>query len=1620
MNFKTLLHLNQDTFLPDQERVRHRVLTRRSKTVKLAVASSTVCVALALAITGILLFERHHPAELIVQTGEMNIIESVAATDQTNAGLDVQSKLKIKTKTAVTLAELKSRIALSPEAAYTVKKTDDQDFEISFKEDLSESTLYNLEAVYNGTVVYRWAFQTSGSFSVTGASLKNAKQVPLDTAVEVTFSYADVSGFEDQFRITPALKGTFTHYGRTWAFVPSEKLAPSTMYTVTVGKGVHGPDQQALDADYSFSFTTANEGAYAYLMYQSGEVADTFLVKETPVAAIAFDQLSLGQAEVEVYRLESSDAFIKAYQSYVRNGCVSPDIMALAGTPVTTFTATPSIAKSSNEWSGSIGYIGYPDPLTQGYYFSKIQTAGGTFYQLVESTTLSVYTVTTNGDYAIWVNDTTTGLPVSGAKVRLDGAGEATASKQGIARFQNVEKNVEQRFLVVQQEAYPYVAVLDGSGTNAAISTGNAYYTYLSTNSSIYKPTDQVGVFGMILPRKSGAKLPKTVTLAGNFMAEPLTVELSENGSFSLQVPLSAGALSSGTLQLLVDQQQLDETTFEIADYELPTYLLNVYMDQMLYQTGQTATVTLQVTYMDGSPAPGMHVFGDYDLQGVTDENGCVTGSFSVEESKYNDNTDANYPEVRSYSFRLTDGTAQYYSRYSSFLVFSSNYLLSASYENKMITIHSNQVDFAKAKAMDSDQIFAQSQQPSLYQGDAVSLEFTGELHEISYQKKQTGTTYDAINKKVIYSYGYKEQDALVRTFRCSTVNGVGTVSLSETPDVGHNYYVLLRVAGENDTGTLRIYLTKINYVNQYGTGAYSLVADQNTVGLGEPVNLGVRDRADNEMVSSGSLFFTALSGEILGAFYSDSTHYSVSFQQEFAPDVLLYGAYFDGKHVHDLGSEWIQYRKEDAKLNISMEADQAQYQPGDTVSLKFKVTDQMGNPVKTALNISVLDRALYLLSGEPEQPLEHLYRVKAYETPVYTTASYRDFTKLDLSGGEGGGGGAGEARSNFEDTPYFDTVQTGQNGEAEVQFELPDSITEWKVVAKSVSGQVQGGMETFDLRSTQSYFLTVSMGTSIKTTDDCTVAVKSDGFGITANAMSSFTVGLTDRDGNEIKTLTGEAQKSQYVYLNFGLLDEGLYTLYIQGSSGNRKDGVIENLSVVKSVSTLWVHQEESLNGDRTLSLSPASGNVTLTIADEKLRFWQAAMNRLQYSSGNRVDQVLGQYLADRFFADGVWMSEEKTDYSVLRSYLTSGGVTLLPYEEKPDLKISAMLAAAAPRFTDQDQLARALEEYLNNRYAARADVLCAYWGLAALGKPVLTDLQKLYQANTDFSLEENLYLALGFAYCGDYETARYLFDQQIKSALVQEGGAQYLQTESAPDEALTGCLVLLASRLSLDCSEGLLQFILVHNSEKTLLNLELIAYLSDYVENTVGQNTVTMATGDGRNQQYSYQKMKPLVLTLTPEQAKNVRILSGEGNSWISYDYLGTLEQLEQVRTGTVFPGVTLPATVARGKTGTLQVRVTLPDSYDAAQLTLVLPAGLRFESGTLQTTSGPSSINAPWDDRTVRLALEKGSNTLQLQVRGSLPGSYELEPVLVVNATDGQYLLSDPQRIAVGGTT
>ena len=147
-----------------------------------------------------------------------------------------------------------------------------------------------------------------------------------------------------------------------------------------------------------------------------------------------------------------------------------------------------------------------------------------------------------------------------------------------------------------------------------------------------------------------------------------------------------------------------------------------------------------------------------------------------------------------------------------------------------------------------------------------------------------------------------------------------------------------------------------------------------------------------------------------------------------------------------------------------------AQAQPGDEIGLTVNLHDDAGRPLAGEVTLWLVDQAV--LSLAKEQPLDPLpdFIVERQSTLVLRDMRNLALGLLPLQEVPGGDEGKKEAglldqvpiRKNFTPVPYFNPrLMVGPDGTATVKVKLPDSLTNFMLRAKAVSGADRFGFGT-------------------------------------------------------------------------------------------------------------------------------------------------------------------------------------------------------------------------------------------------------------------------------------------------------------------------------------------------------------------------------------------------------------------------------------------------------------------------------------------------------------------------------------------------------------------------------
>ncbi|MCJ7679627.1 MAG: MG2 domain-containing protein, partial [Candidatus Aminicenantes bacterium] len=187
------------------------------------------------------------------------------------------------------------------------------------------------------------------------------------------------------------------------------------------------------------------------------------------------------------------------------------------------------------------------------------------------------------------------------------------------------------------------------------------------------------------------------------------------------------------------------------------------------------------------------------------------------------------------------------------------------------------------------------------------------------------------------------------------------------------------------------------------------------------------------------------------------------------------------GKPSFKIGYVELKVDPSEKRLTVTAESDLPKYKPGDTVRLKLNTRDWQGKGAPSSVTVAVVDLGVLSLIGyQTPDPFTHFNIPQPLS--IQTSENRTHVVGLRAYGEKGadeGGGGSGERmmaaktpgmseielRGNFKFTAYWNpSIKTNENGEATVEFELPDNLTTFRImaVAQTKDSRFGQGEKTF------------------------------------------------------------------------------------------------------------------------------------------------------------------------------------------------------------------------------------------------------------------------------------------------------------------------------------------------------------------------------------------------------------------------------------------------------------------------------------------------------------------------------------------------------------------------------
>ncbi len=355
---------------------------------------------------------------------------------------------------------------------------------------------------------------------------------------------------------------------------------------------------------------------------------------------------------------------------------------------------------------------------------------------------------------------------------------------------------------------------------------------------------------------------------------------------------------------------------------------------------------------------------------------------------------------------------------------------------------------------------------------------------------------------------------------------------------------------------------------------------------------------------------------EIIGS----SSQIEIPIRSEHLPNVYVSVLLVQGRttpkvtdNTQDLGKP--SFKLGYAKLNVDPAEkrlaveilDLAQtYKPGEEVTLGIKVKDWKGNGTRANMALAVVDvGVLNLIGYQTPDPFSDFY---SHKPLAVNTSDSRPFVLEQLTFGEKGedvAGGLGEAmkagfapalseielRGDFRFTAYWNpSLNTDEEGNAHVTFQLPDNLTTFRVMAVAQTQDSRFGRSENHFKVTKPLLLQASLPRFARVGDTFSGGIvvhnqTTEESAVVLECKAKGILLIEEKDTQNISLAPGESQE---VLFAFKVEKPGKAELEFRAQMGEDTDGLEISfpLQLPRPTETVALHGETTEPAEETIRI--------------------------------------------------------------------------------------------------------------------------------------------------------------------------------------------------------------------------------------------------------------------------------------------------------------------------------------------------------------------------------------------------------------------------------------------------
>jgi alpha-2-macroglobulin len=413
------------------------------------------------------------------------------------------------------------------------------------------------------------------------------------------------------------------------------------------------------------------------------------------------------------------------------------------------------------------------------------------------------------------------------------------------------------------------------------------------------------------------------------------------------------------------------------------------------------------------------------------------------------------------------------------------------------------------------------------------------------------------------------------------------------------------------------------------------------------------------------------------------------------------------------VGYTRLTVEKKKKRLDVHVDPGAGPHKPGARLKIKLAVRDFQKKGAAAELTLWAVDEAVLRLTDyRPPDIVDAMHpqrglSVRLGEPLIHLVRRQGYGEKGRPPGGDGGGAGGG-FRSNFKTTAFFlPSVLTDAQGNAEVEVQLPDDLTTYRVMALAVTEGDQAGLGSAEIVVQKPLLALPALPRVARVGDRFSAGVvvharHGGDVKVTAEVSGAVPVAALELEGPAARTVHVEAGRALEVRFSFVAAAAGRARLRFRVEGGGESDGVEHFLPVIVPTFIETVAAAGDVSGDvpgdvpgraaeRQEALKkPAGvladvGGLELTLASTALAGYQEALKQLveyPYGCAEQLASRLVPFLALRELQGAFGLKHEggAADQALYTRWLGFSDDAVAPPDEVAKTSLRALEALQAP----------------------------------------------------------------------------------------------------------------------------------------------------------------------------------------------------------------------------------------------------------------------------------------------------------------------------------------------------